>query len=188
MPFLEGYPEDAGTASKGPEVHLANAVTSLVQMSTLGQVAGAFLGGSSAGLIPGIGAPGGPEGAMEGALLDELGAAGAGMAMAGPEGMPLPEELIPPEGMSPEGMPPGPMPPGLMPPGMMPPGVMAPGAISPPPMPPEMMGAIPGSEPIPMGPPPPMPVGTQVVGGAVPLGERRRRDKTMEDSIRQMLV
>ena len=47
----------------------------------------------------------------------------------GPNGMPMPEGMMPPPGAVPPGMlPPGAMPPGMMPPGAMPPGAMPPGA------------------------------------------------------------
>lgn len=106
----------------------------------------------------------GPVPGMEDALMGELAALGAlgGGEPPLPTGAPLPEEMVPPVGMMPPGMPPGP------PPGM--------------PMPP-----IPGGEGMPIGPPPPMPVDTQVLGGEVPIGERRRRDQMMEQSLRQMI-
>ncbi len=47
----------------------------------------------------------------------------------GPNGMPMPEGMMPPPGAVPPGMlPPGAVPPGMMPPGAMPPGAMPPGA------------------------------------------------------------
>ena len=47
----------------------------------------------------------------------------------GPNGMPMPEGMMPPPGALPPGMlPPGAVPPGMMPPGAMPPGAMPPGA------------------------------------------------------------
>jgi len=50
----------------------------------------------------------------------------------GPNGMPMPEGMMPPPGALPPGMlPPGAVPPGMMPPGAMPPGVMPPGAMPP---------------------------------------------------------
>jgi hypothetical protein len=49
------------------------------------------------------------------------------------------------------------------------------------------MPPIPGGEGMPIGPPPPMPVDTLVLEGEVPIGERRRRDQMMEQSIRQMI-
>ena len=50
----------------------------------------------------------------------------------GPNGMPMPEGMMPPPGAVPPGMlPPGAMPPGMMPPGAMPPGAMPPGAMPP---------------------------------------------------------
>ena len=49
-----------------------------------------------------------------------------------PNGMPMPEVMMPPPGAVPPGMlPPGAVPPGMMPPGGMPPGGMPPGAMPP---------------------------------------------------------
>ena len=67
----------------------------------------------------------------------------------GPNGMPMPEGMMPPPGAVPPGMlPPGAMPPGMMPPGAMPPGAMPPGAGRPGP------GAIPPDALPPSGFPP----------------------------------
>jgi hypothetical protein len=58
----------------------------------------------------------------------------------GPNGMPMPEGMMPPPGALPPGMlPPGAVPPGMMPPGAMPPGAMPPGAMPPGVMPPGAM-------------------------------------------------
>ena len=66
----------------------------------------------------------------------------------GPNGMPMPEGMMPPPGALPPGMlPPGAVPPGMMPPGAMPPGAMPPGAGRPGPgaIPPDALppGALP---------------------------------------------
>ena len=67
---------------------------------------------------------GGPPGAMPQQRLRQ-----------GPNGMPMPEGMMP----SPGAVPPGMLPPGAVPPGMMPPGAMPPGAVPPGMMPPGAM-------------------------------------------------
>jgi hypothetical protein len=64
----------------------------------------------------------------------------------GPNGMPMPEGMMPSPGAVPPGMlPPGAVPPGMMPPGAVPPGAMPPGAMPPGAVPPGMIppGAMP---------------------------------------------
>jgi hypothetical protein len=75
----------------------------------------------------------------------------------GPNGMPMPEGMMPPPGAVPPGM----LPPGAMPLGMMPPGGMAPGAMPPGAMPPGAGRPGPGAIPPDALPPGGFPPGVQ---------------------------
>ena len=131
-PLILWQPE--GSTSPRPAASPSPSVTSSGRLAPRGPGAGInpFLPGmapQAAGGYPmdprrrgGLSSPdGGPPGARPQQRLRQ-----------GPNGMPMPEGMMPPPGAVPPGMlPPGAMPPGMMPPGAMPPGAMPPGAMPP---------------------------------------------------------
>jgi hypothetical protein len=124
------------------------------------------------GLIQRMAAAADAGGGIEGAMAGALGEGGMpGGAVPGME-QALMEAIQGEMG----GMPPGgggPLPEEMM----MPPGMDAGMPMGPPPGMP--MGPPPG-----IGGPPPMPIGTDVLDGVVPTGERRRRDQFREEEMR----
>jgi hypothetical protein len=131
-PLILWQPE--GSTSPRPAASPSPSVTSSGRLAPRGPGAGInpFLPGmapQAAGGYPidprrrgGLSSPdGGPPGARPQQRLRQ-----------GPNGMPMPEGMMPPPGAVPSGMlPPGAMPPGMMPQGAMPPGAMPPGAMPP---------------------------------------------------------
>ena len=144
---------------------LMDAVMTLAESQSNAQWVNGLIQRMAAAAEAGVG---GIEGAMAGALGE------GGMPGGGVPGMEqaLMEALQGEMG----GMPPGgggPLPEEMM----MPPGMDAGMPMGPPPGMP--MGPPPG-----IGGPPPMPIGTDVLDGVVPTGERRRRDQFREEEMR----
>ena len=131
-PLILWQPE--GSTSPRPAASPSSPVTSSGRLARMGPGAGInpFLPGMAPQGAGGdqmdprrrggqISPAGGPPGAMPQQRLRQ-----------GPNGMPMPEGMMPSPGAVPPGMlPPGAVPPGMIPPGAIPPGMMPPGAMPP---------------------------------------------------------